>query len=300
MFYKNDWLVWKYDNVEYGPKLTPTSLFDIHINKTIDRPVKSYYDELIENASIIRDTFSGSLDLLLSGGLDGEVVLRCYHDLRIPVNVFIFRYENYYNKRDADHAITICESLGQQYKVIDFNLEKFFEKEAYDIWKKTFCQGSGFLPIMKMTEYLDGLPIVCAMEPYWSVSSGEWQYEWEERHHSWAIYHKTINHPTITSWYEYSPEIIASHKQLPIIKDLISNRMPSKLSSLTSKHSIHQYYWPDIVLRPKLTGFEGLDLTAHYTSKPKFMLDFDKQFISDGKVSNKTIRVSPTLLDTML
>lgn len=300
MFYKDDWLVWKYDGVNFGPKTSPTSHFELQINKTINRTVMSYYDELLENALVIRDTFSGPLDLMLSGGIDGEIVLRCYHDFRIPVNVFIFKYENNYNHHDVAHAINICKSLNQPYTIIDFNLERFFENDAYDIWKKVYSAGSGFLPHMKMTEYLNGMPIICASEPYWILDkpSGKWFYEWEECHHSWAVYHKTINRPVITSWYEYSPEIIVAHKRLRLIERLLTNKIPGKISSNTSKHNIHSFFWPDIAKRPKRTGFEGDRVTA-YTSKPDFMLEFDRQFIHN-KVSNQNIRISPSTLVDML
>ena len=105
MFYKDNWFAWTFDDgPEYGPKLTPTAEFKIVLRNTITRPVKSYYEELLENGRVIRDTFSGELDLLFSGGIDSEIILRVYLELKIPINVYIFKYENDYNLLEYTQA----------------------------------------------------------------------------------------------------------------------------------------------------------------------------------------------------
>jgi asparagine synthetase B (glutamine-hydrolysing) len=124
MFYKNNWLTWYYNEVAYGPKTTLDSKFDIKITPTITRQVKSYKEELLTNASLIRDSFNEPFDLMLSGGVDSEVILRCYLELKIPINVFVFRYENNYNLPDVTHALRICKELNVTPTVIDFNFVK--------------------------------------------------------------------------------------------------------------------------------------------------------------------------------
>jgi len=284
MFYKNEWFSYSYDSVKFGEKKHPTSEFTIELKPTITS-VKSYYEELAENAKRIRDMFTGSLDLLFSGGIDSEVILRIYHDLKIPINIYIFKYENNYNHREFNQAIKVCESLNVKYKVIDFNLEKFFENEAHDYWTKVNCRGGGWLPHMKMTEYLDGIPMIGSGDPYWVRSSRDlenkypWYFEIDEGAKAWTVYHKTINRPAVTDWYEYSPEMIISHLNLPLIQDLINDRIPGKLSSFSSKAVVHKQIWPDVDIRPKLVGYEG-DMPPSYHSKPAFMLAFDEQYSS--------------------
>lgn len=288
MFYKDNWLSWSYDNgPTNGPKLTPRAEFKLHFKNVVTRPVKSYHEELLSNAQLIRDTFTGGLDLLFSGGIDSEVILRVYHELKIPINVFVFKYENNYNLLEYNHAIEVCNELNVTPTIIDFNLEKFFENDAYDIWSKCYAYSSGWLPHMKMTEYLDGLPIIGSGEPYWRHTSRDlsnpepWVFDIEEVSHHWAVYHKTINRPCITDWYEYSPEITLSHLQLPYVQDLVNNRVSGKLSTVSSKAFIHQAYWPTIKDRPKMIGFEG---TAHKKGEqpvPPFMLEFSKTYIRE-------------------
>jgi hypothetical protein len=289
MFYKNNWFTYFYDSIPFGHKTSPNSEFTIELLHTVSS-VKSYYEELKDNATRIRDMFTGSLDLLFSGGIDSEVVLRIYNDLKIPINVYIFKYENNYNYREFNQAIKVCEALGSNYTVIDFNLEKFFENEAHSIWSKANCRGSGWLPHMKMTEYLDGTPIIGSGDPYWVRTSKDltmqhpWVFEIDEGAKAWTVYHKHIQRNVVADWYEYSPEMIISHLNLPLIQDLLNDRIPGKLSSFSSKAVVHKEIWPEVTIRPKLVGFEG-DKPAGYYNKPNFMLEFDTMYCTD--VSSK-------------
>lgn len=279
MFYKDNWFTYSYDSELFGHKNTTNSEFTISLTPTVSN-VNSYYEELKNNASKIRDMFTGSLDLLFSGGIDSEVILRVYLDLKIPINIYIFKYENNYNHKEFNQAIKICESLNVKYNVIDFNLQKFFENDAHDIWTKVNCKGSGWLPHMKMTEYLDGTPIIGSGDPYWVRTSRDWTqkhnwlFEIDEGAKAWTVYHKHINRIAVTDWYEYSPELIISHTNLPLIQDLINDRIPGKLSSFSSKAVVHKEIWSDVDIRPKMIGFEG-DSAPSYYSKPEFMLEFD-------------------------
>jgi hypothetical protein len=295
---RDNWLQWSYDNIQFGSKVSPRSKFSLDFKKIILRPVKSYYDELFENAKITRDIFTGKFNLLLSGGIDSEIVLRVYHQLKIPVEVYIFKYEKNYNYRDVNQAIQICNALGIDYNLIDFNLEKFFENDAYDIFKKVYCHSSGRLPQMKMTEYLDGIPIYGSGEPYckrassnWSKKS-DWVIDMGEGARCWAVYHKSINRTAICDWYEFSPELLVSYFNIDLIKELMSDSIQGKLSSNSSKIPIHQKLWQDITLRPKLVGFEGINEPG---TKPPFMLEFEKEFITD-KVDTADIYMSKKFL----
>ena len=285
MFYRDNWLSWTYnDGTEYGPKLDPTAEFKCTIKNVITRPVKSYYEELKANACAIRDTFNGELSLLFSGGIDSEVILRTYLDLKIPIKVYICKYSNDHNVHDYNCAIKICQELNVTPCVVDFDLEKFFENEAYDIWTKSYATGPGWLPHMKMTEYVDGLPIIGSGEPYYRRTSRDmttkhhWVFELDEAPHHWATYHKTVGRTAITDWYEYSPEIVVAYTQLPYVQQLINDDVAGKLDNVSSKSVIHQAYWPTLFNRMKLVGFEG-QVPNKEKLFPPFMVEFGEQYI---------------------
>jgi hypothetical protein len=277
MFYKNNWLTWYYNEVAYGPKTTLDSKFDIKITPTITRQVKSYKEELLTNASLIRDSFNEPFDLMLSGGVDSEVILRCYLELKIPINVFVFRYENNYNLPDVTHALRICKELNVTPTVIDFNLQKFFENDAYDIWTTGYYLNSGRLPHMKMIEFMDNIPIMGDGEPMWIFKNNEWKFELDEVCHSQSIRCKTIGRSVIADWYEYSPEVIISHMKHPMIQELMQTPSTPK-QYVETKYQLHKQLWNSIEIRTKYVGYEGNLKPGMNSSKPSFMLEFNKLY----------------------
>jgi Queuosine biosynthesis protein QueC len=298
MFYKDNWLSWTYEDEVYGTKSTIDVEFKLTLTKTVNKPLLSYYDELFENARNIKDIISGPLDLLFSGGIDSEVILRVYRELKIPINVFIFKYEDMLNYREFEHAINVCTNLNVKHTVIDFNVEKFFENDAYDIWKKCNANSSGWLPHMKMTEYLDNTPVFGSGDPYWRrQDDGTWMFEIDEGAKFWTLYHKAIGRTAVTDWYEYRPEIILSHMQLPRIQQLINDQQFGKTSSFSNKSPVHKDYWGDIDIRPKMVGFER-DKVIAKDSKPEFMLEFERQYTS--KVRATTYRYTAKQITELL
>jgi hypothetical protein len=281
MYWRDDWLAWYFNDVKYGPKTDIDTKFEIRLSQSISRPVKSYKEELLLNAQLTRDVFSGPFDIMLSGGVDSEVVLRSYVESKIPVNVFIFRYENNYNFFDVNHALRICDELNIKPKVIDFNLQKFFENDAYDIWKKGYFIDAGFLPPMKMIEYLDNIPVSGGSEPVWIWENNDWHAIFWEAYHGLAIYGRTINRPMISDWFEYSPEVIVAFSEHEKMQEFFRNfKLPKSTRFLEDfKYHVHKAVWPEIIIRPKRHGFEGHLPNQAGESKPPFMNEFNRQHV---------------------
>jgi len=283
VFYKDNWLTWFHDGVEYGPRTSMDSKFEFIFKPTVTLPLKSYKEELLANARLIRDTVNGPLDLMFSGGLDSEVILRCYTELKIPINVYTFKYENGYNVMDVAGALKICKDLNITPNIIDFNLEKFFENEAYDIWKKGYFREPGVLPHMKMIEYIDGTPLMGAGEPLLVQENGKWNFQIEEAFHSQAIYCKTIGRDIIPDWFEYSPEIQLAYCQLPEVENLFNGTAPHQDSIWNYKYHINKaHVYPEIRIRPKRHGFESTG--KPFGNTPKFMQNFRRDVIGEVNV----------------
>jgi hypothetical protein len=281
MFYKDNWLSWKYDDVKFGNKITPQSKFEFQFKKTINRTLRSHKQELLENTRIIRDSFNEPFDLLFSGGVDSEIVLRCHVELKIPINVFIFKYENDYNCHDVRHALRICEELNVTPTVIDFNLAKFFETDAYDIWKTGFFAKAGRLPHMKMLDYLDNIPVMGDGDPVWVFKENQWLFELGEINHSQSIYCNIINRTSLCDWFEYSPKVIVSHMNLKRIQNLISSSRNEVAYYDQTKYFLYKDIWPEVVIRPKRVGYEQFDTRHKFVSQDLIgMLEFQKMIDS--------------------
>lgn len=275
-----------FNGIEYAKKQQKNDVFTFNFNKKIKYPKFSYKEALYNNAIVMRENFKEPFDLCLSGGTDSEIVARVFKDLGIKHNTFIFRCENNINIRDVRYATELCQELNIPYKIIDFNLEKFYEEEAYTFLQKTFMPYCGRLPRVKFIDYLDNIPIFCEGEPAlkrmlkenYNLKS-EWCFYLTEDAHAVSIYSKNINRIVIGDWYEYTPEIIVTYLDLPYVKQLMNDKIIGKQSAISSKAVINQHIWKDLRYKQKLVGYEGE--FGEPASRPKFMDDFYNKHMSD-------------------
>ena len=133
---------------------------------------------------------------------------------------------------------------------------------------------------------MDNIPVFCDGEPYWKRLLGEdyahkseWHLQLEEDAYSSSIYGHSIGRTLIGDWYEYTPEIILSHMQHPITQKLLNDQLHGKLGSWTSRYPMHQEIWPEVEIRKKLVGYEGL--TGAAGTGPVFIGDFQRTFMDD-------------------
>jgi len=286
----NDWLVWSYNDVPFGQRTNKDDVYKFTINHLpSSEPIKSYKEELYNNAKLMRDYHTGKFDVLLSGGIDSEVIVRTFKDLGITHNTYIFKYEDNINHKDVASAIEIATSLNIPYTVIDFNLEKFFNTEAYDVFQKSGCIRAGRLPHLKFFDYLDNIPLMGEGEPYWSrvlvgdySKKSEWLFPMNESNHNCAIYLHNLGRDNLCDWYEFSPNLIKAFNNLSLIQDLLNDNIVGKTSCWTSRIPIHLTIWPDIKHKHKSTGYEGDKYPGVYPEYITKIQDYMTSTIGSG------------------
>lgn len=293
---------YSFDGVENIIKPTESSIFSVNFNnpQVLDL---SYKDALFRNATIMRDMFNEPFDVMLSAGIDSEIVVRTFKTLGIKHNTFIFRLEDNINIRDVDGAIKLCTELNIPYKIIDFNLHKFFENDALELYNKTFIPRAGRIARVKWVDYLDNIPVFCDGEPYWKRSlkgdysvKSDWKMYFGEDAYTNAFYAKHMNRTVIADWYEYTPEVMVSYCKHPLIQSLLNDEIVGKQSSWSSRYPLHREIWPEIQDRVKLLGYEGINGAP--TDMPQCVIDFQKN-VAD-KASNTAYTYKPEEFKSLL
>jgi hypothetical protein len=274
-----NWMSYSFDGVEYGTKTKDTKNFTINFNKKF-KPIPSLKEALYKNGSLMRDMYTEPFDVCLSGGTDSEIVVRTFKDLKIKHNTFIFRCENNLNYRDIAQAIELCNELNIDYKIIDFNMQKFFENDAYDLLNETLMTSILHLPRLKWFEYLDNIPVMGDGDPYWHrelesdfSKKSRWYYPLNESTLPVTISARRFNRIAIPDWYEYTPYTVLASVRHPVFKALINDEVPGKISTWSSRHLLYKDVWPDLKNKPKLTGYESY---GSNTTIPTYIEDFVK------------------------
>jgi hypothetical protein len=285
MHFIDQWISWCYDqDPKQTFKLRSDSEMTISVNPKIQHPLGSYRQEVLDNIQLIRDSHDGPLDLMFSGGGDSELALRCFRELGIPVNVITFRYTDNINHREFQQAVDICQDLNVDQTIIDLDLKKFYENDAYDIWATGYYLNAGRLAHMKMIEYLDNTPLFCdgvTQSPY-AISrgpDGEWRVRFKEVSFSLTNYCDRIGRPAVSNVFDFSPRPLAKFLQIPTIAGLFTNRLPNITDYSVIKYQLLNQMYPGITHRNKFHGFEGDGAPGEETSKPAYMQEFNRQYI---------------------
>lgn len=260
-------------------KYKPNSLLKVELHKNIKLQTNNYKDAIYYNAKAVADSIVGPLNVLLSGGVDSEVVVRVNQNLGIKQNVYTFRFEDDLNIRDVESAIAICKNLNVPLKIIDFNIYNFFENEAESYYKKTFCSRVEALPRLKWHEFFDSPLIFGDGEPYLRRMLGGdyniksiWNMVFSEHEFIHYLYTLNVGNNIIVPWYHFTPEIHGNFLKIDLVQNLIDDQYIGKQSSFSSKVNINKQVWPDISPKVKLIGYEGRNNHPGYM--PSFMQEF--------------------------
>jgi len=243
MSFKQDWISWTEQcNINY-------SLSNLN----------SFHNELINNSIAIRNTFSGQLDLLFSGGTSSQVALYSFLEAGIPVNLITANFSNL-NFRDVNSAIEISKNLNLQLKIVDIDIESFFENEAEAIFDKAPCFNINNLLITKLLSFCDNTPIVGGKELQVIRESFDYAVnkDWYVKISNEDFYiNNNASRPMVSNWGMYSPEILLSLLQEEEIKKIIDNKQYGELSLKQAQYPIYKKLWPYFYKRLPQIGLEN-------------------------------------------
>lgn len=253
---KNDWLKCYYDS---DKKLCVDF-------KCEDVKSFSFKEALIYNAEeTLKEYPNDTFDLMFSGGVDSELVLRTYIELGSSFRVNIFRYENNYNEYDVSFAQKICNDLGVRYSIIDFNLENFYKKEALDIYNIVRCSHARALPYCSFIRYVDGIPVYGEGDMIWSrpdkdySKRTEWKLYLGEYELAWDRYAEFNGKKSIGQWFRFTPEVMLAYMHTEWFKNLVFDKYIGKLGVSSTKYIGYREAYPDLIERIKKSGFENVD-----------------------------------------
>lgn len=270
---KNDWYRYSYEENEFDTLRTSAAQqFKTYIFTHKTKKFDSYKDALIFNATEIKNDFENKrFALMLSGGSDSEVMLRASIDAQLNFIPYIFRYENDYNLYDVSYAITLCESHQIKYKLVDFNVTKFFETESIKFAMLAQSDRPRLLPQLKFLDFVDEEHCLHgAGDINWKRLNdinynepGNWVHSCNEHEMSWEKYLKNTNRTGVPLWFRYTPELQLATANTLWSQQLVNDQIYGKTGTNSSKILGYREAYPDMLFRVKKSGLEDfLDLAT--------------------------------------
>lgn len=257
---------WQYGDEEINGRQDSRLLPFKTFHGKLDRPLMSFKEELEYAAKSTIDHYPNLKPcLFFSGGVDSEMMLRSYLNIGVKPEIYIARFEKDYNLYDVSYAIAICSSMGLEYNLIDFSLEKFYENDAETVAEQAQIDRPRMLPHLKLTDAADGLIIVGHADVrYFRTDNdyskkGTWLAQDFEHDIGCDKYNIMHNRPAIFQWWRWTPGLVLSYTKMNWFQKLVNDEYPGKMGIDSSKIIGYKESYPDLLHRKKNTGLDKID-----------------------------------------
>lgn len=271
LYNENNWYQWGYTRGEdvsdpYARRQYPDEKLYVKYGRL--PAFKPFKQAVLDNARSTIDHYPNlPFNLLVSGGMDSELVLRAYRELGHRIHAHIFRYEKDWNIYDVSHAVLMCENTGTPYTIHDFSLTKFFESGKYErVSGLAQSDRPRALVQLAFPDYIeDGLIISASSDPRWYrpnddyMQKAHWRVQDFEHDLAMDRYCHSCGIPAIMQWFKWTPALTLSWFSLKWFAKLVSDGIPGKLGVVSTKITGYQEVFPEMPFRIKKTGFESID-----------------------------------------
>jgi hypothetical protein len=268
-FTHNNHLTYSIDNRQFGYRQTVYDKFKVKVG-SIDHDyykTSNWLQEQYRTADLIYKDFGKDLIILFSGGTDSEIVVRAFNDIGIKPKLVFIKFANDYNINDLIIAQKITTELGLSLEVIEFDVVEFYKSgQAYEFASTIYCRQIAYLTVYHHILKLQA-PAIMGGEMLLRQTNNHWYYCFRENEDASAIrFSIKYDIPLVNEWFSYTPEMMGYYLNEPVIQDLINNKIPHKLSSVSTKNQVLKSLMPSLIDKTKTHGYEklmGLNIEAY-------------------------------------
>jgi hypothetical protein len=225
--------------------------------KACQRPVKTFHEELLANAEIIRSLSDRPIYLMYSGGLDSEYILDIFLSLKIPITPVIVKLSNY-NTYDVEFANKYCQSKSINPIIIDIDFDHFVTSGKFlEIATDIECPVYQYPSTFYAAEKLDGIILKGSDEPHFAKVNSEWVFDEMERIYTVSRWYEKRNIEGTPAFLNWTAETLLSFMNDPAITALFNNRWPGRMGTNFLKPTIWSRV-SQLAHRDKKDGFENI------------------------------------------
>jgi len=213
-------------------------------------------------ADEIHQSFSKPIQILFSGGLDSEVVVRSFVEAGITPEIYIIEFEDELNKHDIDYAKRACQSMGLSFNTLKLNLFNFWQGPVWDYARPVGVCSPQLAVILWAVNQLDGTVVLGAGDGYFRRDEGSnifYDYESEISYslYRWFVYKQKESVP---AFFQYSSELMLSFcLDSKVLRFLRDGKSRGLLSSQRIKHELYSQHF-ELEFRVPQNGFEKVQV----------------------------------------
>jgi hypothetical protein len=237
---------------------------------TISNTTVTHTEESKKAAIELYDLKQGELHLCYSGGIDSEFMVSVFIELGMPFTPVLFKYNNNYNKHDLDYSLKFCESKKLTPLIIDIDFDHFVTSgRLLDVCKKIKTSTWLRSGVCEGISNLDGTVLLGDCEPYVNLDQETltWNFRIDEHEFAWGNLFKQNGIHGTPYFGSYTPGKFISFLKNQRIQDIVNNKLPGKLGTITSKPIVYNSDNNfNLQPRPKYHGYEEIFNSELYVS----------------------------------
>ncbi len=267
---QNNHVKFGYDGSLYNERETKTSVLWCGFGGC-SRQANSFRDECIKTAREISLSTNEKIYVLLSGGMDSEIVLRSFLLADLEVNAISVEFSELENQHDLNWAKTFCKINKVDHTILTLNIKKEWDSIVRNYGLQTKCTSPQFSTLMWLIDKVPGFPVLGSGDSAIKRVECTNNFYFHEYENYLCLYKFMFkkNIHGIPAFLQYSPELMYSFFTHPILLDYINGkaRRDKILSIKKYKSKIYGHSFPDLIERLPFNGYEYLsDLDFKYRS----------------------------------
>lgn len=250
---------WGYNDRPFTFRSSPNDRFYVKFEK-IRRKPENFYKEMLLCAEKIYNKYD-NIHILLSGGLDSEIVIRSFVDQKLRVIPTIIRFPRGINKHDISFAFDFCSTHNLKPLIIDFDPIQFYKtKESFFYIDNSQCAIPAFPILCKIIEMINGTVIIGSGEPEMAINPANNKLSVRDVEHEYSISkfaYKMGYDNVISLFFQYTTELVYSSYMNPVLKQITSKE--KFISTVDYKYDFYSHYFKNLTPRKKYNGYENIN-----------------------------------------
>jgi len=234
----------------------------------VTRAVMPWRDEVINAAKVIGSSTNKPLYLCMSGGVDSEVAAIALLEAGVPFKALTLRHMQYTNDHEIAFVIDWCYKHNIELNFLPIDITDFFVRridayirDGYFGGVKTYSIYT-YMYMMQAIHQMGGSAVFGMGEPLFINHNDKIDVEVIPYRYTIIDYLRRNPQQEHFPWFFLqTPELLASYLQEPLVKLILDDPgyykspLPKWMQSL-EKSIIYQRYFPELIRRPKGTGWE--------------------------------------------
>jgi hypothetical protein len=215
-----------------------------------------FRQECLRTAQAIAQTAGKPVWVALSGGIDSEVIARCFREIGCDIRALTIRFDEGKNAHDIAYAAEYCAGSGVPQTIVDIDIGAFLRS----------CRESGYVSnnvyrymqmfIMEQVDTRGGYCVIGSGEQRYEIIAGcavlRYRTEFTAPVH-WMYDHGVRAAPY---FFLHRPELIHAFAAEPEPQRLFAGELQPTKWAHNVKAAVYKRYWPELVERSKYSGYE--------------------------------------------